>query len=84
MDAQRKRVRRWGIKIVAFLVGVVTFALTELGACAAAYQMAGGDSNDVWPAMAIGLCVFALPVCLIAVVGAGWFAHAQFGDKTNE
>jgi hypothetical protein len=80
MDAQGKRVRRWGIKIVAFLIGVVTFALTELGVCLVAFQMSGGDTNDMWGVVAIVLCFFASPFCLMAAVAAGWFARAQLSS----
>jgi hypothetical protein len=67
MDAQSK--------IIAFLVGVATFALIEFGIGLASFRMAGGYDNDMVVIPVIIFCTLASPFCFIAAVVAGLFAH---------
>jgi hypothetical protein len=70
------------IRGVGFLVGIATFALTEMGVGLASFRMAGGYDNDmVWVAVAI-FCALASPFCLIAAVVAGLFpSHVAGGTN---
>ena len=72
------------IKGIGFLVGMLTFALTEIGVGFATFRWVGGYGNDmVWVAVAI-LCGFASLFCSIAGVAAGTVVSYRLGEKINE
>jgi hypothetical protein len=65
----------------AFLIGIATFALTEIGIGLASFRWAGGYENDfVWVPIIV-FCVVASPFCFMAGVMAGLFASQQLSDK---
>jgi hypothetical protein len=66
---------------VGFLVGIATFALTEIGVGFATFKWVGGYDNDmVFAAVAI-LSVCLSPFCLIAAVVAGTVTSYRLGTK---